>query len=183
MKKKSTSSRAGEVVSSTRPPAGSIAARRRVTRKTQYQRPPRTAYDLLARVCEHILDEPKRYTQESYLVHGIAAIKNLGLAAPTCGTVGCRAGWIVALHDGPTGVRGEAVEWRANQILGRGGDTHDLFSGTACDRLAGEDTSPIIGTKKYARLGVKGLRAFMKQHAKHLKARLLKDVPTLKGPR
>lgn len=95
---KKTIRRAGVRVSSTRPSAGSTAPSRRVSRKTQSERRPRTAYDLLALVCQHILDEPRRYYQEAWIVRHKASIKAAMGSVPSCGTMACRAGWIVGLH-------------------------------------------------------------------------------------
>lgn len=142
---------------------------------------PKTAYELLQRVCEHILEEPRRYNQERWLMRGKRYIKDFGLSAPACGTVGCRAGWIVLLHDGMKAkVTDETCStgWRAAQILGLdvpryGNATFDLF--------AGGGVSGKVGTKTYAERGAAGIRVFMAEHKFHLKARLLKDVPKLES--
>lgn len=60
-------------------------------------RPPRPAnvYELLDRVCEAILAEPKRYWQEEWLKRTSPHFDSIN---PTCGTVACRAGWICVIE-------------------------------------------------------------------------------------
>lgn len=164
---------------------------------------PKTAYELLERVCEHIVEEPKRYHQGVWALLGGRIADALGKeAAPACGTVCCRAGWIVALHDGlnakplqaeSNGVRTNVVEERAQSILDLSEDaTLDLFDGSALEIEQGLDKFdddgeydgpelPRRGTLEYAQLGADGLRKFMTQHESHLKARLLADVPKLEN--
>src|SRR5687768_12958898 len=68
----------------------------------------KTAYGLLGEVRQIILDEPKRYDQSCWLMndddifrfkYGDAVEENI----PACGTVGCVAGWVVALKRRRTG--------------------------------------------------------------------------------
>lgn len=187
---KKISSRAGVRVSSAIRATGSTAARTRVVRKTQSERrthKPRTAYELLERVCEHILEEPRRYYQEFWAVRDKQKIADVMGSVPSCGTMACRAGWIVALNDGLNSrvMRADhdtfsPIEDRANQILGLGsGDTGRVFS--ACAVRGASYGGPKHGTARYAREGVKGLRKFMREYEAHLKSRLLKDVPKAEG--
>lgn len=150
---------------------------------------PENAYDLLEAVARHIEEEPRRYYQSSWVLRG-DRIRALELAAPACGTVGCRAGWVVALNDGlnaPAIVSqlgalpafDEPVRDRAEEILGLGHlDTDDLFSGCAIyvEDAGGCDITPPAGSPAYAKLGADGIRAFMKAHEAHLKARSLEGV-------
>lgn len=168
----------------TRRDSPTAATARKVTR-------PKTAYELLERVANHILQEPKRFWQDTWGIVGKRAIRREGFdAVPACGTVACRAGWVVALHDGPKMIpvledfsrplNSIDVPKRANQILGFGTMTHapetsELFSSEAC----GPRDKRRFGTHEYARLGAAGLREFMAAHADHLKARQLADVPKL----
>lgn len=130
---------------------------------------PTTAYELLERVCDHILEEPRRYAQAIWGFERdmIAAIK----APPPCGTVCCRAGWVVALHDGPSALLTiGSVAGRSNEILGLDyGDTNAIYYDSSVDAHK-------QGTAAYATAGVRGLRAFMEQHKAHLQARRLKGV-------
>lgn len=162
---------------------GSTAARTRATRHTQsYRQPkPKTAYGLLERVARHIEDDPRRYDQGRFVLTGEDELSSRGFigdGAPPCGTVACRAGWIVFLNDGLNAVGYDGIQDRANEVLGMTEeDTDDLFSGGAlhheCRRV------PLHRTKAYGKVGAKGVRRFMRKHAKHLKARKLKDVPKL----
>lgn len=173
MKIKKKTSRAGVHVSSTRPSAGSTAARSRVSRKTQSERPPRTAYDLCELVAQHIETDPLRYDQSAWGWEGMHYQQ-----MPMCGTVCCRAGWIVALHDGPAALKDERVHIssRSDLILGLDGDqTAEIYYDG--ERLLAFQQ----GTKKYAQAGAAGLRDWAKRHEAELKARLLKDVPKLEG--
>lgn len=153
-----------------------------MAKKTRPKKP-RTAYELLDLVAKHILEEPKRYYQGLWVTKTESVIEARMGAVPACGTMACRAGWIVALHDGldskaiASEMRRRSI-WslpvmeRANAILGMSeSDTERLFDGGAMPYWAARP-----GTKGYARLGAKGIRAFMRKHAAHLKARLLKGV-------
>lgn len=147
---------------------------------------PKTAYELCERVCEHILEEPRRYFQNDWCRRGtgiqrmwsrlrsVLSIDQDGnedvmkpVPPPVCNTVACRAGWIVLLHDGMKAKPRDFSD-RANEILGvEWMDTQELFDGQDYGQP---------GTKAYARKGVAGLRAFMKEHKAQLKARSLKGV-------
>ena len=136
----------------------------------------KTAYDLLSDVCKTIKNEPKIYDQDTFMSRD-----NIS----PCGTVACRAGWIVALHDGSARLNLINIEDRATHILGFSGRygcgvvPDSLFEASAFtyeNKDMGRDNFPNAGTKAYARLGIKGLRTFMAKHKAHLKARLLKRV-------
>jgi hypothetical protein len=79
------------------------------------------AYDLLTEIRALIREEPKRYNQ--FIWHArvtpLARIIYHGResTAPACGTIGCVAGWVVTLKEGPD-VAYPAVPDRARQILG-----------------------------------------------------------------
>ena len=141
----------------------------------------RTAWDLCRAVCAAILEEPKRYDQSTFCSRYDAEEVADNPELPACGTIACRAGWIVALHDGGITVPCSRVETRAQTILGTG-DTTDLFDIAAlffeackgCPAYA--RSSP---QRRNAQKGVWGLRQWMKTHEAQLKARLLKDVPEL----
>lgn len=164
--------RAGVRVSSAIRPAGSTARKRnQPARKTQSGRQPKptTAYELCNRVAQHIEEEPLRYHQQYWGFEG----QTSSLRQPACGTICCRAGWIVNLHDGIGKFNGR-VGARSNQILGLDDEqTFDLYyDGDSFEGLK-------QGTARYAKAGAAGLRKWMRKHAEHLKARLLKDVPKL----
>lgn len=135
---------------------------------------PKNAYELLDRVAEHILAEPKRYDQGTWgrgpkEVRAEIAPKD----RPACNTQACRAGWIVALHDGLPSFQRRlrrsiySVADRANEILGFEDEdaTSDLFDEDAvCWKTNQQD---------YAEEGAQGIRDFMEEHETHLKTRKL----------
>lgn len=127
----------------------------------------KTAYELLERVCAHILEEPKRYHQDYW---GLRGEVPLDVPRPKCGTVCCRAGWIVALNDGPKALLHTCSGSRADRILGMTDeDTRELFYDDSVERFR-------QGTKRYANAGAAGIRRFMKKHKRYLQARALKGV-------
>lgn len=136
---------------------------------------PRTAFELLNRVCKHILEEPKRYYQGMWGNTNEDLIKATVGSVPACGTMACRAGWIVALHDGMPAFHrmlnmdclpGE-VGVRAKEILGDL-DTDSLFDEDAVNGFP--------GTVAYAEQGASGIEDFMAKHEEYLKARLLRKI-------
>lgn len=142
---------------------------------------PRTAFDLCELVAQHIEEEPRRYNQGVWMVNGRQTIKQSGYSPAACNTMACRAGWIVALHDGLSETKRNmttlCIAERAREILGmtrRG--TIRLFAGSMYGVGA-------PGTAEYAAAGARGIRAYAKRHAARLKSRLLKDVPKLAGAR
>lgn len=143
---------------------------------------PSTAYDLCMLVAQHIEEEPLRFNQGQWWARGRVLLRAMAhnniQQAPPCGTMACRAGWIVGLHDGIGGTRKAmrhlGISARARQILGVTPiSVYRLFDGFAVDGAP--------GTPEYAKVGADGLRRWARRRAKHLKARLLKDVPKLKG--
>ena len=150
------------------------------------QRKPRTAYQLLKRVRDHIATEPQRYYQGDYIVRDKGALRNLELRPP-CGTAACRAGWIVLLHDGPDAETSSIFKRTLDILRMSVIQLSPLVNGNACDYESGlapelreipVDALPTTSSE-YIRRGIRGLETFMKQHEKHLKSRLLKDVPPL----
>lgn len=129
---------------------------------------PETAYQLLERVCEAIERSPQQFDQNEWV------------SRKDCGTSFCRAGWLVALHDGVAAIGDDDfVMGRAEAILDmEGDDAWELFSTYA---LLDTDARP--GSVEYAAAGVDGTQRFMRKHEAHLKARRLTDVPALKGGR
>lgn len=143
---------------------------------------PTTAYDLCMLVAQHIEEEPLRYLQSNWWLRAKELARAVAYsklpAEPPCGTAACRAGWIVGLHDGIGGARLAmrpeiGIGHRARQILGvKPISTNQLFDGFAVYGAP--------GTPEYAKAGADGLRRWARRRAKHLKARLLKDVPKLR---
>lgn len=154
------------------------------------QLPPRSsatnAYDLLADVCRVIREEPRRYYQGSWAVRRREDICRLLLdhghadpAPPMCGTMACRAGWIVQLRDGclPPADSGldrwsSPIEDRAKELLRADYDDDSTFAGdvdSLFDPTLSTGGGLRVGTAAYAREGVKGLRAFMAKYKARLK--------------
>jgi hypothetical protein len=144
---------------------------------------PETAYELLGAVAACILAEPRRYDQGSWL-YDAAQVADLA-SPPPCGTVACRAGWIVALHDGLDGLRAignSRVQERADDILDMSFETTEFFGACALYdelRIDEEEDMPELGTKEYAEAGAAGVLKFRDEYAEQLKARRLADVPPL----
>lgn len=135
---------------------------------------PTNAYELCERVCEHIAAEPLTYNQATFLSCDVDEQRAV-MGRPTdCGTMACRAGWMVVLTDGINRAVAHEfhIEERACELLGVisstsdiGWDVADLFNGGAIDE---DILKP--GTEAYALEGVRGLRAFMATHEAHLRA-------------
>lgn len=133
------------------------------------------AYDLLADVCRVIREEPARYFQDRFYVADTTAQRHWldgRREPPMCGTMACRAGWVVQLRDGHIAGEPMQIDQRARDILS-GADGNDgvfqralthLFAGGAIDW----ELKP--GTIAYARAGIYGVRQFMAKHKARLKA-------------
>lgn len=132
----------------------------------------KTADGLLAHIQRLILEEPKRYNQGHWLEllkdpHHAYILKQDDF--PSCGTIGCVAGWAVALTQPVTqsvaAWEGSAFHSRAQAILGLTIEQSvELFSSGAISR----HLTP--GTQAYAKAGVKHIEAFRKAHRKQLRA-------------
>lgn len=135
----------------------------------------KNAYQLLSYVCKLILEEPKRYNQELYFDFDKTHLS-------VCGTVACVAGWVSTLK-GPGIKDADNAGPIAARVLGLNTtQAHDLFSGAALYAYGehvrvGKDPAKqdLIAsqpqTVAYARLGVKHIRKFMKEHETQLKAK------------
>jgi hypothetical protein len=145
-----------------------------MAKKTARRAKPKTAYELLERVCEAITANPLNYYQGFWKARrgarGSATVcalpEELDKPANECGTAFCRAGWIVALHDG-INARPRDFDTRARAIMGfpRSGSFDECFG-----LFDGGAVYGTPGTRHYARQGASGVREFMKRHAEHLKA-------------
>lgn len=131
----------------------------------------RTAYGLLSEVCKIIRDEPKRYNQLAVLVKqdnyssvNLSYFTKLGF--PSCGTVGCVAGWV---HE----LKGNKNDWvlsSAGRILGLiNNQVNEFFNENALHELNKEGFEP--QTKEYAELGVQHIQAFQEKYKKQLLAK------------
>lgn len=158
----------------------------------------KNAFDLVMDTVQAILDEPRRYNQELWRSRDkrdidsrlnpkiyrdekceeLVPVYPEELEPPTCGTVACRAGWLVTLA-GRVSVNetGDSVfDYGARDLLGYpkdwclkatsleesefARDVNSLFNGTALDRETGSSDLPRVGSPEYARLGADGLIRF-----------------------
>ncbi len=129
----------------------------------------KTAYGLLSEVRRIILEEPQRYNQSLYLVYGQEALSRAFWVPPdqrpSCGTVGCVAGWVVALK-GDTTLTCYSVLHEAGRILGLSDkQAAPLFAYTSVP------TRREVGGVKHAEYGEKHIAKFQKRHAAQLKAK------------
>lgn len=121
----------------------------------------KTAYGLLSEIRQIILDEPKRYDQRYTLTIGAACEIGYGFEAPACGTVGCVAGWTVALRGRR---RNGGVCARAARILGLSEQQgYDLFDAYAAGRR--DDVW------SHAERGAQHIAKFQEKYAAQLKAK------------
>jgi hypothetical protein len=117
------------------------------------------AYDLLTDVIAYMLEEPKRIYMQDWLIRDMDAIKDVfNFDGPACGTVGCIAGNTVVLSKGKE-IRG-SVEHVALRTLA-GYENDDLWQDLR--RLfLNIDVDARYGTKKYAQIVAKRIRAFQR---------------------
>lgn len=122
------------------------------------------AADLLLDVAEAILEEPMRYNQKVALMTGGPGESGAGGTYPDCGTIGCRAGWIVVLNKTPSETKRHQhrIVDVAAKILGM--PVHDLQILFRASAVTGSPQ-----TETHAREGARGLLAFRKQHLTRLK--------------
>lgn len=128
----------------------------------------KTAYGLLSEIRKLILEEPKRYDQVSWLRTGRDVKAVYGDGAPSCGTVGCVAGWVVALKGGKNDRVN--VMGGARRILGIdgsywNGQVGELFRG---GKVPARDA---VGVMRHAKLGAAHIARFQKKYATELKAK------------
>ncbi len=135
-----------------------------------------TAYELCERTCEAIAAHPLAYFQKDWIRTGARRPEELR-GDTECETTFCRAGWLVAVHDGKSRATdaGE-ISTRADVLLGRRRDLGD-FDFAVTELFNGGGLSHLTpGTKAYVRKGIAGLRAFMRKHKAHLQAQSLRGV-------
>lgn len=120
----------------------------------------KNAYELLSEVRALIVAEPKRYDQTTFIYR--ADDRFLDLEMPSCGTVGCVAGWVATLK-GPRKFDYEDTHTIAERILGV--DCYELFNGGAI-RVSAEPQ-----TAAHAKAGAAHIRRFQKAHRAQLLAK------------
>lgn len=128
------------------------------------------AYELLEEVKEVIKVDPLRYDQKIWLAReGYVEFvsRKARQTAPACGTIGCVAGWVMALttseYDGDT-------QGYAAKILGLDSEqTVELFHGGAAG-----DTIP--QTPSHVDAGIRHITRFQEKYEKQLKNKKI-DIP------
>lgn len=148
-----------------------------MTPKQDKQKTPRTAWELCESVARAIQRIPRTYLQALTRTPARQKVEYYGMSKttrhePYCGAAYCIAGHIVLQVDGVTRTELGGLMLRANEILGLSDDA--TFSLFAADAVQFDGSKP--GTHAYARAGAAHLRAWMVQHADHLKACVL-DTP------
>lgn len=123
----------------------------------------KTAYGLLGEVAALILAEPKRYDQRDVLTFKTGDHETY---FPACGTIGCVAGWTVALKaSAPKVVAGNGnVLGTARKILGlTEGQEYELF----VDSAVGGKSQGLT----HARNGARHISQFQKKYRAQLLAK------------
>lgn len=148
-----------------------------VTPTSKKVAPPRSnatnAYDLLRDVCKVILEEPRRYYQNRWYVTNTERIESIlgAKKSPDCGTMACRAGWIVQLVDGQLPKVDFETSDRACSLLGvKDEDYSSRFRLDVTRLFSRWDRDHDVGTQAYAKQGVSGLRKLMAKYKDRLKA-------------
>jgi len=124
----------------------------------------KTAYGLLGEIARLIVEEPKRYNQHGWLQREQDRSQMQPVEYPSCGTVGCVAGWVVALKAKrrPNYFR---TGDKAADILGLDVDQHDELFGSSA---AGETDRQ---TPEHAEAGASHIRRFMQANRAQLLAK------------
>lgn len=142
----------------------------------------KTPYGLLSEICKLIMEEPLRYNQGLYIArpHGAGGAHPYSSQIsrnvfPSCGTVGCVAGWTATLRFPGRFAYGETGEI-ATQILGLNPEqANELFAGAPRAFYEG-NLYNIPQTAEHARAGVRHIRAFQKKYARQLRNHKLEPI-------
>ena len=129
----------------------------------------KTAYGLLSEVKRLIVEEPKRYDQTIFL----SRLGDMWLEPndyPACGTIGCVAGWVVAIKCERILPTYQIAE-KATKILGLSPEQADeLMESCALENYTKKEL-PTEGTRAYAKLGARHITRFQKRYTRQLKAK------------
>jgi hypothetical protein len=152
------------------------------TKKTRKHMPvskAKNAYELLQEIRKIILEEPKRYDQADTLTVGDECRHKK--RQPDCGTVGCVAGWVVALTTPANRLASVA---RNGRILEKAALVLGIDSYLASELFYG---GPIDGppeqTVAHARAGAAHIKRFMENRKEQLKAKSSANHPLPRRPR
>lgn len=129
----------------------------------------KTAYGLLSEIRKIILDEPKRYSQYTLIQFGEPGEEDdlegdYCYDFPSCGTIGCVAGWVYALKNPRARIRfaiDEPLEFVVNKLKLTEDQSNELFSGTV--------VSGFPQTQDHAINGAEHIAKFQKKYAAQLK--------------
>lgn len=125
----------------------------------------KTAYDLLSDISRIIVAEPKRYNQRITLARRSDRGSSRRYAFrendyPACGTIGCVAGWVVALKRPRTR---EAITVAAERVLGLDGTQ-------GCQLFTAAAAPGSTQTAAHAQRGAAHIARFQEKYAAQLKA-------------
>lgn len=123
----------------------------------------KTAYGLLSEIRALILAEPKRYNQRDTLVlreHSYMVAQEF----PACGTIGCVAGWTVALKaQRPSRHIGGIMAFAQRKLGLTGFQADQLFDGSAA--------AGTVQTLSHAKSGAAHIARFQKANRAQLLAK------------
>lgn len=127
----------------------------------------KTAYELLSEIAKLALEEPKRIAMDCVVFRG-RGLEKTRFKRPTCGTVGCIAGWALTLRGRvPVNHDNEVETFEAHDILGiTNAQGFELFY----PDFLGERSQ----TKKHAEKVAKHIAAFQEKYAEQLEAKMLR---------
>lgn len=126
----------------------------------------KTAYGLLGEVAKIIVAQPERYDHHDWfpILKGQSRTWQPYTQVPACGTVGCVAGWIVALKHPSYNDNGpKHVSDLAANILGM--DVYTADRGLFLANVSGKPQ-----TFRHAKAGAKAIETFRQKYATQLKA-------------
>ena len=114
---------------------------------------------ILRTVAKAILEEPKRYYQEDYLIAKDSYPEwRSKRRFPSCGTIACVAGW-TCLVTKEKGLQPHHVHTIAQRLLRlTDNEAYVLFGGEAL-----WNSPHSVGTKAYAKAGIAHIRRFVKE--------------------
>ena len=138
-----------------------------------------TPIEILQAVAKHILEEPLRYDQTTW-------VRTTGDSGPACGTVCCVAGWVTFLTPKGRSRKFERyfiiAQDQLNLSIEQAADLFDTYAIYDLSRYLGvsQDLNP--GSKEYAYFGVAHIERFMLQEMNYQGPTLLpKDAKEVMG--
>lgn len=158
------------------------------------------AFDLCMDVAKAIREEPMRFSQDNWYTEDSDFIRQVLRGegpGPACGTMACRAGWMVILARTPSAyIQAIQIQDTAFRLLGVKDaqasyddydheesdeertfrwDVRELFDGEACTIRDDQRmrVGPAIGTPEYAEMGAKGVEEFARKWEARLRAKAI----------